>query len=156
MARETAVTRWPKIVQGMVDDVQQSINESPDEEHSKEGGEILSALQQLKAEMLRNAPLVYVSTSSKTVVDVMRLTGDPVSSPLLTDGPADLPAYNNTLKSFGEISWHNCPWLFAECYIYRYVLDLGPYKPYRPWCCRCCSLTVFASAKPRRDPVQSI
>ena len=57
MARLTALTRWPKIVQGMVDDVEQSINNSTDPEHEREGRKIKVALQQLREEMLRNGPL---------------------------------------------------------------------------------------------------
>ncbi len=60
MARETALTRWPKIVQGMIDDVQQTVDESPDQEHGREGRAILAALTQLRNEMLRNESLGYV------------------------------------------------------------------------------------------------
>lgn len=57
MAWATARTRWPKIVQGMVDDVQLSTAASPSSKHSKEGHDIQSALQQLKNEILQNDAL---------------------------------------------------------------------------------------------------
>lgn len=45
------------------------------------------------------------------------------SSPLNSDGAPDIKGYNAKLASYGQISWHNCPWLSAECDLYRYVQD---------------------------------
>ena len=52
---------------------------------------------------------------------------DPMSfSPLSSDGRPDIQSYNAQLESFGNITWHNSPWLFAECYLYRYAWSLEP------------------------------
>lgn len=43
------------------------------------------------------------------------------SSPLLDDGQPDIEGYNKELEQLGYPSWFNVPWLYAECYLYRYV-----------------------------------
>ncbi len=57
MARETAMTRWPKIVQGMIGDVEMSMDNSPGQQHTEERRAILFALQQLKDQVLQNSEL---------------------------------------------------------------------------------------------------
>lgn len=41
-------------------------------------------------------------------------------SPLLDDGQPDVEGYNKELEKLDYPSWFNIPWLFAECYLYRY------------------------------------
>lgn len=58
MAAETAATRWPRIVQDMVNAVAQTLHDGsflPEERH--EGEEILLSLKQLKAELEQDEPL---------------------------------------------------------------------------------------------------
>jgi len=43
--------------------------------------------------------------------------------PLLDDGQSDIAGYNKELEQLGSPSWFNIPWLYAECYLYRYVVD---------------------------------
>ncbi|KAK1756640.1 DUF89 domain protein [Echria macrotheca] len=102
MARETAVTRWPKIVQSMVDDVGETLGQSECMERQQidEGRRIQQALRILKEEIIQDQPL----------------------RPLSSDGRTDIESFNTKLASFGHaITWHNCPWLFAECHLYRCV-----------------------------------
>ncbi|EAQ93899.1 hypothetical protein CHGG_02134 [Chaetomium globosum CBS 148.51] len=101
MARETATTRWPKIVQNMVDDLEESFGQS-DKEHVEEGRRIQATLRIIKGEIMQDNQL----------------------HPLSSDGCPDIQTYNAQLQSFGNITWHNCPWLFAECYLYRCVQTL--------------------------------
>jgi len=40
--------------------------------------------------------------------------------PLENDGAKDIDSYNEELASLENPNWFNVPWLFAECYLYRY------------------------------------
>ena len=40
--------------------------------------------------------------------------------PLVDDGKPDISDYNKELESLGGPKWFSVPWLFAECYLYRY------------------------------------
>lgn len=61
MAKETATSRWPKIVQGMIDDVERTTAQIQDGVQQVEGISIQRALIQMKNEILCDAPLRYVS-----------------------------------------------------------------------------------------------
>jgi len=109
MARETAITRWPKIVQSMVDDVNETIllAQSGRMEGCQidEGHHIQRELQILKKDIIEDQPLRC----------------------LHPDGRPDIEGFNIKLASFGQtctITWQNCPWLFAECHLYRHVHTL--------------------------------
>ncbi|KAB5536269.1 hypothetical protein GE09DRAFT_1006503, partial [Coniochaeta sp. 2T2.1] len=102
MARETAITRWPKIVQNMVDDVEESLGQFDNPAQIEEGRRIQATLRIIKNEIMQDKPL----------------------HPLISDGRPDIESYNTQMESFGNITWHNCPWLFAECYLYRCVQTL--------------------------------
>lgn len=41
--------------------------------------------------------------------------------PLVDDGSPDIAGYNAELKQRGNPEWFNVPWLFSECYLYRYA-----------------------------------
>lgn len=58
MASETARTRWPKIVQGMIDDVQQTVKERETSCQAQDGKQILEILKQLKGQIESDAVLV--------------------------------------------------------------------------------------------------
>ena len=58
MAAETAATRWPRIVQDMVDAVAQAMQDgSIAPEKRKEGDNIVQGLKQLKDDITQDAPL---------------------------------------------------------------------------------------------------
>jgi hypothetical protein len=38
------------------------------------------------------------------------------------DGNEDVAGYNAELAQRGEVSWLSAPWLYSECYMYRYVV----------------------------------
>jgi hypothetical protein len=41
--------------------------------------------------------------------------------PIPDDGfPEEVAAYNKELEQLGNPTWFQVPWLFAECYMYRY------------------------------------
>ena len=64
MARDTATNRWPKIVQGMVDDVVETAVESSNAAQREEAVAIQAALKEIKNEMLQNKVLQYSLTLS--------------------------------------------------------------------------------------------
>ncbi|KAF7128255.1 hypothetical protein CNMCM5793_002797 [Aspergillus hiratsukae] len=100
MAKETAETRWAKIIQGTIDDVgETAAAEDVDGQKRAESIAIQIALKDIKKGIEQNKPL----------------------TPLPDDGKLDIQEWNKQLAAIGECSWINCPWLFAECYIYRSI-----------------------------------
>jgi len=60
MARETALARWPKIVQDMVDDVEATFQRSDIPEGIAEGRRIQATLRIMKREIMQDKPLQCV------------------------------------------------------------------------------------------------
>lgn len=52
--------------------------------------------------------------------DFDKSIGTDISRPLPNDGKADIEGYNKELEQLGNPQWFNVPWLYAECYLYRY------------------------------------
>ncbi len=100
LAHPTARNRWPKIVAAAVADVEMSRavpGLTPDE---VEDGEAAAAdLAQLLSDMQNDRSM----------------------GPLPADGAADIQAFNDELDQLGPMTWHNSPWLYTECYLYRAV-----------------------------------
>ncbi|KAF5570435.1 DUF89 domain-containing protein [Fusarium pseudoanthophilum] len=99
MAKETAKSRWPKLVQGMIDDVCVTGAELAPSRALDEMRSIEISLETLKAE----------------------IAGDDQLRPLEEDGSADVASYNQLLVNMGVLTWLDCPWLYGECYLYRRV-----------------------------------
>jgi len=57
MARQTALTRWPKIVQNMVDDMEDTIGQTEDAGKSEEGRRMQATLKIIKHEIMHDKPL---------------------------------------------------------------------------------------------------
>ncbi|RGP79407.1 hypothetical protein FLONG3_2462 [Fusarium longipes] len=99
MAKETAQSRWPKLVQNMIDDVSStSKNISPSR-----------ALDEIK---LIQGKLETLQTEIIDDAELHRLDDD---------GSPDIAAYNQQLNDLGRLTWLNCPWLYGECYMYRRI-----------------------------------
>ena len=82
-----------------IDDVHRSTYTRSDEEALKEGKSIVSDLAKLKYELQHNREL----------------------TPIENDGEGDVAEYNKELEALGTSQWHNIPWLYSECYLYRYA-----------------------------------
>ncbi|THH07253.1 hypothetical protein EW145_g3507 [Phellinidium pouzarii] len=110
---ESVATRWPIIITKLIDQVHRVNHELTMEaaavdgaqadvlrERIEEGKSIIAKVSKLKYEMARDRPL----------------------QPIEQDGEADVATYNNELKVLAEEeknTWFSCPWLYAECYMYR-------------------------------------
>lgn len=57
MAKDTATNRWPKIVQGMVDDVAETAATAVDRAQQEEAVSIQASLKEIKDDMLQNRVL---------------------------------------------------------------------------------------------------
>jgi hypothetical protein len=106
-AHTSACERWPIILTQGIDDVHRTTWESKDTEVVREGKWLVSELAKLKYELQHDREL----------------------TPLPDDGESDVAGYNEELKALGRPTWINVPWLFAECYLYRYeYVDRGSGK----------------------------
>ncbi|KAF4589172.1 DUF89 domain-containing protein [Ophiocordyceps camponoti-floridani] len=102
-ASETVRQRWPTILTSAIDDVYRATLSVEDPEKEAEGKRLVEQLGRLKYEVQHNRKL----------------------SLLDDDGfPDETAAYNKELQNLGYPSWHNVPWLFAECYLYRRINTL--------------------------------
>lgn len=68
MARETAMTRWPKIVQSMVDDIEESLSQLDVPEQLDEGRRIQATLRIIKNEIMQDKQLQCVPSITPTAV----------------------------------------------------------------------------------------
>lgn len=50
-------------------------------------------------------------------------------TPIPDDGERDVHAYNEELAARGSSKWHSVPWLYAECYLYRYDVATMRIRP---------------------------
>jgi hypothetical protein len=98
-AHTSARERWPVIITQGIDDVHRSTHTSKDEEAIKEGKWVVSELAKLKYELQHDREL----------------------TPIPDDGESDVATYNKELEALGTSNWHSVPWLFSECYLYRYA-----------------------------------
>jgi len=69
-----------------------------DDAKRKEGKTILEGLAKLKYELQHDRQM----------------------TPLEDDGKEDVKEYNKQLEALGRPKWFSVPWLYAECYLYRY------------------------------------
>ncbi|KAL7916925.1 hypothetical protein GGI35DRAFT_51305 [Trichoderma velutinum] len=99
MAQETAKSRWPTLVQGMIDDVCITGAELRPSLALEEIKSIQRRLQRLREEIISDDKLRHLED----------------------DGSADIADYNRLLLNMGKLTWLNCPWLYGECYLYRRV-----------------------------------
>ena len=47
-------------------------------------------------------------------------------SALPDDGKPDIAGYNKEIEQLGYPKWFNAPWLYIECYLYRYHMYSTP------------------------------
>ncbi|KAI9875745.1 MAG: hypothetical protein M1830_008055 [Pleopsidium flavum] len=94
----SARDRWPVIVTGAIDDVHRATADKKDKNAQEEGKRIVEGLAKLKYELQHDRQL----------------------TPVPDDGQPDVAAYNEELQSLGPPKWFDVPWLYAECYLYRY------------------------------------
>jgi hypothetical protein len=102
-AHTSARSRWPIIITQGIDDVHRSLHSTKDEAKINEGKKIVAELATLKHELQHDREL----------------------TPIPDDGERDVEAYNKELAARGNAKWHSVPWLYAECYLYRYAVISG-------------------------------
>jgi hypothetical protein len=116
MAKQTAEIRWAKIIQGTVEDMgETAAMENIDDQKRAESIAIQIALKNIKKEIQKDNALTYVLP-----LQAPKRRNSRRVRPLQDDGKPDVQEWNNQLAAIGECSWVNCPWLFGECYMYRY------------------------------------
>ncbi|KDQ17073.1 hypothetical protein BOTBODRAFT_30461, partial [Botryobasidium botryosum FD-172 SS1] len=109
-AYETVTKRWPVILTGIIDNIYRfnhnlatstADGATVHEARIAEGKDIISLKSKLKYEMGRDKPLE-----------------------LIVDGGMSIYEYNrgvDRLAKEGSNTWFTAPWLFAECYLYRFI-----------------------------------
>lgn len=103
MAEETARVRWPRIVQDMIDDVEQTVQDQALSSSMKEEGiAIVQKLKTLKSDIIEDKSLTKLPDHE-----------DP-----------DLQWFNKHIMSPDTNTWRDAPWLLAECYMYRHVQSI--------------------------------
>jgi hypothetical protein len=95
------------IITSALDDVHRTISACNDEAKVKEGKGIVEKIAKLKYEIQH----------------------DRVLTPLADDGQPDVEDYNEELQALGPPKWLNVPWLFSECYLYRFVHSPSSFVP---------------------------
>lgn len=107
-----------------MDDVYKTISATDDAEKQAEGKKIIEQLGALKYEMLHDRQMTYASTPLTFDKQKIQILTNIPYRPLVEDGFSDeTAAYNKELEQLGNPTWFQVPWLFAECYMYRYVAD---------------------------------
>ncbi|KAL5360354.1 hypothetical protein BJX96DRAFT_165093 [Aspergillus floccosus] len=91
-----------KPMTGAIDDLHRTVGDVTDEAKRKEGKAIIEKLAALKYELQHNRQL----------------------TPLPDDGEPGIAEYNQELEQRGNPTWHNVPWLYSECYLYRRMSTL--------------------------------
>jgi hypothetical protein len=79
--------------------VHRSLHDTKDEDAISQGKLVVAELAKLKYELQHDREL----------------------TPIPDDGERDVEAYNKELAERGSVKWHSVPWLYAECYLYRYA-----------------------------------
>jgi hypothetical protein len=97
-AWQTARQRWPIIITQAIDDAYRTVGSCDAGDKLEEGKKIVAELAELKYEVQHDRAL----------------------TPIRDDGHPDVAGYNKELEQLGKVTWHNAPWLFTECYLFRY------------------------------------
>jgi hypothetical protein len=79
--------------------VHRSLHSTKDEARINEGKQIVADLAKLKYELQHDREL----------------------TPIPNDDGRDVEAYNKELAARRNPKWHSVPWLYSECYLYRYI-----------------------------------
>ncbi|RYN23200.1 Protein-glutamate O-methyltransferase [Alternaria arborescens] len=108
-AHTSARSRWPIIITQGIDDVHRSLHDTKDEAAITEGKWVVAELAKLKYELQHDREL----------------------TPIPHDGERDVDAYNKELAARGNPKWHNVPWLYSECYLYRRISSI--FKQTKNW-----------------------
>lgn len=109
-AYDSVIRRWPAILAEAIDDLHRTIVETTDESKVQEGKTILQSIVSLRYNIEHNREIERMSAPK-----------DPKHT-------VEINEYNDELARLaGELNtakWHDMPWLFSECFMYRYVATL--------------------------------
>ncbi|QLQ80171.1 hypothetical protein HG537_0D01720 [Torulaspora globosa] len=99
----TARVRWPIIVQNAVDDLGATLEDiEGDNERLEQGKGIQDQLRELREDILSDGKLKKFNEEEMEVANVPK-------------------SFNEELERFGDVSWFDAEWLFAEIYLYRRI-----------------------------------
>ncbi|CAH8839150.1 unnamed protein product [Trichobilharzia szidati] len=119
-AFHTIQERWPKILTQLIDSIyrnREKYCKNADDDTSNKLKELTRHVGQLRYEIMTNKPLTLL-----------------LSAPF---SPSELQVWNQVLSSYGMgtepcenaqcqtllVCWYDLPFLFAECYLYRRIVD---------------------------------
>ncbi|KAG8999813.1 hypothetical protein FRB94_005901 [Tulasnella sp. JGI-2019a] len=106
----TIVDRWPSIITNLINSVSQTL-------HDLSTSSALGTQGVFPAKIAEGKRII--ETASKLKYDMAR---DRPLGPIIGDGGSNIELYNQQLQAFETTSqntWFSCPWLYAECYLYR-------------------------------------
>lgn len=112
-ANDSVIRRWPAILAEAVDDLHRSVLEidSSNEAKLNEGKEILRKIVALRYNIEHNREIEPMASSKE-------------------ESASDVEEYNAELVSLAQkygsgsraqLAWHEAPWLFSECFMYRQI-----------------------------------
>ncbi|KAI0316951.1 DUF89 domain-containing protein [Amylostereum chailletii] len=110
---ETVVKRWPVILTGIIDRVYRDNHDNTlDAQGDSPSANVSAKIEEGKQ---------IIETISRTKYEMGR---DRALEPIPEDGEPMVGLYNTELARLAENAqgtWFTAPWLFAECYLYRFI-----------------------------------
>ncbi|KAI5120017.1 hypothetical protein M0805_008478 [Coniferiporia weirii] len=123
---ETVISRWPIILTKLIDHIHRvnhdltmrGATRAGDTVQTEEAKAVVSGAVAGWEQRIEEGKRI-IEKVSKLKYEMAR---DRALQPIEQDGEADVDTYNSELEALAEKemnTWFSCPWLYAECYLYR-------------------------------------